>query len=750
MVGALWTGISGLGGAQIGLDNESNNIANVNTIGYKSSRVSFTDQMYQAKIGKGVTSFDVEKMFTQGNLKLTGVSYDVGLSGDGFFQVSNGTEKFYTRAGNFRMGESGTLEDVAKNKVQGWAISEVTSDDIKSTDPNATKFTNAFSQLLGNKIIRDSTTIETIIAKATDYNVTATTDTNSVFTGAGYKSASTKISDVELLVTEYNKLLTTHSNADPKPTASTSSTQQSFMDFKLNVAVLGTGDELYAYIDGVKYSQAFDTDEATTMKKFIDKLSDTPGFKAHYSRDSGGAYTNPVTPDDLTGGIFLEGLIPAKSFTITEFGWTDASNSNLATKGDIVTVKEAVVGTGMGAIESVEEALADAVSGKQRDVYDTTNDLRFSTTDTDNDFTYQITIYDEEKKANVTVPTTALQITDIDVDSDNDGTITDAEKSAAVDTIVTAINGNSELAKYVKAANVNGNLVVKTLDYNSAVEFSGILNSTLTVQEVQTVAITGIATAQVSFLGTAVTGSVATDTPAQTATRIAADGAIITAWNAANPDKEIATIAVNGSDNTKLDITYVNTEGDVGTITAATSNGITFGLSVETVKGKTSGTVARNIDYSGREGAGAEFLQMTTTINQTASKSDIQLRLDSLMITDSAFGEYSVDETGVITMKQDGAEFAVGQIAVAKFTDNRGLNPVGDNLFESTNRSGSALFNIDNDKTADIKGGSLELSTSDLSESLVNLMVFQKAFEANAKSITTADQILTTLIQLKR
>ena len=68
MVGALWTGISGLSGSQTGLDNESNNIANVNTIGYKASRVSFADQVYQDRIGKGVTSFDVEKMYTQGNL----------------------------------------------------------------------------------------------------------------------------------------------------------------------------------------------------------------------------------------------------------------------------------------------------------------------------------------------------------------------------------------------------------------------------------------------------------------------------------------------------------------------------------------------------------------------------------------------------------------------------------------------------------------------------------------------------------
>jgi flagellar hook protein FlgE len=85
MVGALWTGISGLSGQQHALDNESNNIANVNTIGFKASRISFADQMYQNKIGKGAQVLDAEKLYTQGNLKLTGVSYDMALAGDGFF-----------------------------------------------------------------------------------------------------------------------------------------------------------------------------------------------------------------------------------------------------------------------------------------------------------------------------------------------------------------------------------------------------------------------------------------------------------------------------------------------------------------------------------------------------------------------------------------------------------------------------------------------------------------------------------------
>ncbi|MAD41553.1 MAG: hypothetical protein CL623_04085 [Arcobacter sp.] len=155
-------------------------------------------------------------------------------------------------------------------------------------------------------------------------------------------------------------------------------------------------------------------------------------------------------------------------------------------------------------------------------------------------------------------------------------------------------------------------------------------------------------------------------------------------------------------------------------------------------------------DLSGRAGAGAEFIEMVTTVNQTSSQDSLQLRLDTLGISDSAFGEFSVDSSGLITMTQDGAEFAIGQASIALFNNNIGLEANGDNLLAKTTESGEPIYNLNNDKAGTIEGQTLELSTADLSESLVNLMVFQRAFEANAKSITTADEILTTLIGLKR
>ncbi|MFA6684021.1 MAG: flagellar hook-basal body complex protein [Arcobacteraceae bacterium] len=633
MIGALWTGISGLSSHQKALDNEATNIANVNTVGYKASRISFADQMYQDKIGKGSKVLDAEKLYTQGNLKVTGVSFDMALSGQGFFTVSDtrssgSSETYYARAGNFRMGEDGTLQDAAGNKVQGWAMADVDSDtDVKTTNPNITYFTNDYTKLAASKIIRHNNKIETITAKMTDYTLTATADASSVFTGAGYKTKSGKISDVEALISEYNTKLTAY-QSDPSATSSPSTAQVSYIRFPLDSTASGDGDQMYVYINGTKYSQSFDTDYATTMKKLADQISAIPGFKAYTAAGASGSIAE--TTDDtalntaLTGGALkIESLIPGKIFTVGEVAETSGSTTSV---GSVVSTQgtSAVIGTGFGAVKSAQEALLAAVSGQQRDVYTTTDIGTMNGTD---DYTYQISIYNADTKANIDVPTVALAITD----------------PADIDDIIADINADASLSTYVVAKNVNGAMVVEV-------------------------------------------------------------------------KPEYAGYSINGS----LENTTTTT------------------------------VIEKNSAYSGWSGAGAEFIQMINTVDQTASQDSLQLRLDVLNISDSAFGEFSVDSSGLITMKQDGAEFAIGQVAIALFNNERGLIPIGDNLVTKSNESGEPIFNINNDKTAKIEGKTLELSTADLSESLVNLMVFQRAFEANAKSITTSDELLNTLINLKR
>jgi flagellar hook protein FlgE len=668
MIGALWTGISGLASQQTALDNESNNIANVNTVGYKASRVSFADLMYQDSIGKGSSVTKAEKQYTQGSLNLTGSSYDVALNGDGFFVVSNknstgSSESFYTRAGNFRMGDNGTLQDASGNEVQGWALATIDkTSDVVSTNSNLSSFTDVFTQVAANQIVQFSNKIETYAAKMSDYSTSSKSD-SSVLTGSGVKTQSAKNSDIEALITNYSNALSSYA-IDTEALSSTSMAQTTVIDFPdgTKSSLNSDSDQIYVYVNGNKYTQDYVTTTATTefkasiasgtvtdldssgttsddeynilasrvatYKALADQISNITGLKAYTASSttvSGSTIYNDSTnnSDVLKGIIKIDSIIPGTAFTIGDISEVSGTTEQAGSKE---TLTQAVSGTGESAVRSAMEALRDAVAGKQQDVYEQTDV-------TSNDEGASVTF--------ATGDTISFTIGSSSVTSDTTAT-TYAE---AMTNLISKINSDPDLQLLVEAKNINGNLVIESKD--AGVEFSGIIKYT--------------------------------DTSAST--------------------------------------TY---------------------------------TKEKNLDLSGNTGAGAEFMQIISTIDQTASKSSLQLKLDSLGLTDSSFGEFSVDSSGMIVMKQDGVEYAIGQIAIAQFNNNIGLEAVGDNLLSATNESGNPIYSVNNDNGISIESETLELSTADLSESLVNLMVFQRAFEANAKSITTADDILQTLIGLKR
>ncbi len=128
MIRALWTSASGMQAQQTNLDVVSNNIANVNTVGFKQSRANFEDLIYQTirdpgvrssdenmvpsgiQIGLGVKLSDVSKIFSQGSLKQTERELDVAIEGRGFFKIElPGGGEAYTRAGNFQIDNEGYL-----------------------------------------------------------------------------------------------------------------------------------------------------------------------------------------------------------------------------------------------------------------------------------------------------------------------------------------------------------------------------------------------------------------------------------------------------------------------------------------------------------------------------------------------------------------------------------------------------------------------------------------------------------------
>jgi flagellar hook protein FlgE len=137
MLRSLYSGISGLKAHQTMLDVTANNIANVNTAGFKSSATQFQDTLSQmtkgatagggaaggtnpAQIGLGTTVAAVSTNFTQGSAQSTGKATDMMISGDGFFVTAKGGESVYTRAGSFNQDAQGRLVSADGAILQGW------------------------------------------------------------------------------------------------------------------------------------------------------------------------------------------------------------------------------------------------------------------------------------------------------------------------------------------------------------------------------------------------------------------------------------------------------------------------------------------------------------------------------------------------------------------------------------------------------------------------------------------------------
>ena len=129
MMRSLFTAATGMIAQQLQMDVVSNNLANVNTSGFKKSRPDFEDLMYQTmrqpgatqvsgqmiptgvQVGLGVRPTAIQKMFTQGNFQHTENQLDMAIEGDGFFKVLKGDEEVYTRNGAYKLDNNGVIVD---------------------------------------------------------------------------------------------------------------------------------------------------------------------------------------------------------------------------------------------------------------------------------------------------------------------------------------------------------------------------------------------------------------------------------------------------------------------------------------------------------------------------------------------------------------------------------------------------------------------------------------------------------------
>ena len=136
MLRGLWSAASGMAAQKMNIDVIANNLANVNTVGFKKSRTDFQDLMYQTvnqagsetasgdqipvgiQVGMGTMPIGVHKEFTQGDFQQTKNELDMAIEGRGFFKVLSSEEELYTRSGNFKMDADRNIVTPNGDKLQ--------------------------------------------------------------------------------------------------------------------------------------------------------------------------------------------------------------------------------------------------------------------------------------------------------------------------------------------------------------------------------------------------------------------------------------------------------------------------------------------------------------------------------------------------------------------------------------------------------------------------------------------------------
>jgi flagellar hook protein FlgE len=209
---SLFSGISGLSTLGNAMQIIGDNISNVNTVGFKGSRVTFQDVLSQtvattagsAQVGRGTSLADISSTFSQGSFESTDSATDLAIGGEGFFVVrdpNNANNEYYTRAGEFRFDKDGNFVNPAGYIVRGWALDASTGEDYGSmTDVTLSSFTSSPAETQNISVITNLDSDATSL----------TTTLESSWNGASTTPMSSTSYEYQTTVKVYDSLGSTH------------------------------------------------------------------------------------------------------------------------------------------------------------------------------------------------------------------------------------------------------------------------------------------------------------------------------------------------------------------------------------------------------------------------------------------------------------------------------------------------------------------------------------------------------------
>lgn len=721
MLRSLFAGVTGLQSHQIAMDVESNNIANVNTIGYKYSRANFSDLLAQTnqiatapqgqiggknavQIGLGTTVNSITKIMSQGSIQNTDKNTDVAIQGDGFFIVSadGGNTYKYSRSGDFKFDAAGNFVDNNGFIVQGWVRDEKTglvdaTAPISNIQipPGLTTPAQATSEVTVKANLSSGDTV-------TQFKPIYTLDTDSTNTYGTDGLSNTSDDD---RAEYFNVLFDASGNA-----LNLQDGQGMWMSYKVStinqtITAPGAAGSLSFDVNGVTLSMTFDgTETATEAANMI-----AAKINANTSTTGVNAVPDPSNPsvliltNDNTRGT------TAASKNIDLVLNSDTAGTGLASGADITAFQYAFVSSGPVPIGETDASTA------QRQ-FTTTEDLRAQ-------MQHDARLVGDDHEA-----------TDDDV-LDSAVTVSINEKGQ----FEIKNPGSSGLDEYDLRVAVTG------------LTSTGVTENTRFTQNLQTLSGTltnGSSTSRLSQAFNAATHSASIDVYDSLGTKhtlrldfrkssLSSSGGTEWTYEISVPSPGDIGGSINKNELTNLDagkISFTNT----GALALATIPSLTY-----TANNGSAPNQTINLNFGTVNG----FDGMTSFDNPSGTSGISQ---DGYPGGDLV--GIRIDQSGTLVGSfSNGRSFGLAQIGMAKFSNNEGLVTDGGNVYLQSANSGDPI--IGTAATAGrgfMQSSALEASNVDLSKALTQLIIIQRGYQANGKTITTSDTLLETLLGIKR
>lgn len=813
---SLWAGVSGLQAHQYAMDVEGNNIANVNTFGFKYSRADFSTLMSQTskiatapdgnlggknpmQVGLGAGVNSTTRIHSQGNIQTTDKNTDMAINGDGFFIVSNdgGTTQFFTRAGDFKTDAVGNFVDNNGYTVQGWNYNQETGqiDSSKSvTDivippgmsmpaKPSTSVSLTANLDSGNTLGMNASAKRPIYALDSQHGFRADTGTAIDENDTGHTEFYTtsksgaqvteKGVDMGVVFNAQGEGLNLRSGqgiwvsyADAKHTSNITMrpdlpqdrskwtdgdfTYWGFKDgdtthtAKLNITINGVniqaegvGQETFINAINAKTAETgvvasvvngqitFTNDNSTGTTAKSKNLD----IVVHNDTTAGGQIKVDTKQTNLNQILTLDGTARR-----AWLGTTDGQpGSAVKDKVQVITAHEYIYSPNSVDIgpnpnpDAATKEQANMPSANGQRTFHTTEDLRELlqrdarwAVDYDGDGTIENWAnggQGSKEDANAAV--------EVVVESDGRFKITNPKTTESKD-MTFKVTGYSNEANKI-ATNDKFTAMFSALDGN----FNAGNNEKYS-QDMYLSAHT--ASIEIfDSLGTRHELTVQFTKQSKTA-----DGGA--EWSIIISVPEPAEINFSG-DGAPGNIVVGNLRfGNDGSLQSYTPNVLNFtgnnGSKPDQVIKLDFGTTG------GFDGLTSYDKDSATTKQETDGYTGGNLKPDALRTDENGYiyGEFT-----------NGKTLALAKVALATFPNNMGLEEMGNNLFKATANSGTpTIGHAGEGGRGGLKGSAIEMSNVDLSRALTELIVIQRGYQANSKTITTSDQLLNTLLQLKQ